>query len=41
MTSSRLVITVTRGIVVLERVYPDDRQRLRASADSSLDILFE
>ena len=39
--AARLVITVTRGIVVLERVYPDDRQRLRAAADSLLEVLFE
>ena len=39
--AARLVITVTRGIVVLERIYPDDRQRLRSAADSLLDILFE
>jgi len=39
--AARLVITVTRGIVVLERIYPDDHQRLRAAADSLLDILFE
>jgi len=39
--AARLVITVTRGIVVLERIYPDDRQRLRAAADSLLEVLFE
>jgi AcrR family transcriptional regulator len=39
--AASLVITVTRGIVVLERVYPDDRKRLRATADSLLEILFE
>lgn len=39
--AAKLVITVTRGIVVLERVYPDDRQRLRAAADSLLEVLFE
>ena len=39
--AARLVIAVTRGIVVLERVYSDDRPRLRAAADSLLDILFE
>ena len=39
--AARLVITVTRGIVVLERIYPDDRQRLRSAADSLLQVLFE
>jgi AcrR family transcriptional regulator len=39
--AARLVITVTRGIVVLERIYPGDRQRLRSAADSLLDVLFE
>jgi AcrR family transcriptional regulator len=39
--AARLVITVTRGIVVLERIYPDDRQRLRSAADSLLDVLFD
>jgi TetR/AcrR family transcriptional regulator, transcriptional repressor for nem operon len=38
--AARLVITVTRGIVVLQRIYPDDRQRLRAAADSLLETLF-
>jgi len=39
--AARLVLAVTRGIVVLERVYPDDPKRLRAVADSLLEILFE
>jgi AcrR family transcriptional regulator len=39
--AARLVITVTRGIVVLERVYPDDRARLRAAGDALIDVLFK
>jgi AcrR family transcriptional regulator len=37
--SARLVITVARGIVVLERVYSNDRQRLKASADALVTVL--
>ena len=37
--AARLIIALTRGIVVLERVYPEDRKRLRATLDSLLEIL--
>ncbi len=39
--AAQLVITVTRGIVVLERVYASDRKRLRAASDALLAVLFE
>jgi AcrR family transcriptional regulator len=39
--AAQLVITVARGIVVLERVYANDRKRLRASADALMDVLLK
>ncbi|GAA1270386.1 TetR family transcriptional regulator [Planotetraspora silvatica] len=36
--AARVLITMTRGIVVMERVY-QDAQRLRATADSLIDAL--
>ena len=39
--AARLVIAVTRGIVVLERVYPETPARLHAVSQSFLEILFE
>jgi len=37
--AARLVIAVTRGMVVFERVYRD-RKRLRATADALMELLF-
>lgn len=38
--AARLVVTLTRGIVVIERVYQDP-QRLREAADALLSVLFK
>lgn len=37
--AARLILTFTRGLVVLERVY-QDKQRLRATADMFIGLLF-
>ena len=36
--AARLLVTLTRGIVVIERLYPD-AQRLQATADSLVDLI--
>jgi TetR/AcrR family transcriptional repressor of nem operon len=38
--AARLIVTLTRGIVVIERVYADDK-RLRASADALIKLLLQ
>ncbi|MBN3801539.1 helix-turn-helix transcriptional regulator [Paraburkholderia sp. Ac-20336] len=38
--AARLVLTLTRGIVVIERVYQDPK-RLRHTADSLIELLFD
>jgi AcrR family transcriptional regulator len=39
--AAQLVLAVTRGIVVLERVYASDRKHLREPVDALLAVLFE
>jgi AcrR family transcriptional regulator len=38
--AARLIVTLTRGIVVMERVYRDQK-RLRRTADSLIDLLLD
>ncbi|HEY4080541.1 MAG TPA: TetR/AcrR family transcriptional regulator [Burkholderiaceae bacterium] len=40
LKAAHLVLTMTRGLVVLERIYPNNPERLRASKDSLLEVLF-